>query len=268
MIFPGSEATTLADTGNMLVAQHDHSDSLLHILAKGAVKCKVVEVKSGDRVSQNGCTKAKISQEIFSCTTSSGGFDDERDKDGPSEPDATAPTSLHRESPILILKNVGTLHSLNAGTARLENASDARTEHDNEITATGFKSKKDYHINQPVPPKAETEPGSSYDKNLLGKYDETSRKDGHSGASYEHCIKVVRRLECEGYICADFRLNFLTWFCLRTTPHERRTVRLFVDTLINDPASLAGQLRDTFSDTIYRKGVPRGPFLFGVELKP
>ncbi|KAK3134438.1 hypothetical protein QOZ80_6AG0549160 [Eleusine coracana subsp. coracana] len=279
MIFTGSEAVTLADTRNILVTPHEYSDSLLHILARGAVKCKGIaeksfkEAKSGDHDSQNGCTKAEISQEL-SCTTTWGGFDGERDKDGPLEPDATASTSLRMDSSDLILKNGGTLQSLNAGTARLESASDAGTEHENkvtlgnEITATSFRSKNDYHINQSVPPKPEAEPWSSSDKSLRGKYDETSPKDGHSEGSYEYCVKVVRRMECEGYICTDFRLNFLTWFCLRSTPHERRTVRLFVDTLIDDPASLAGQLRDTFSDTIYRKGAQQGPLLFGVELKP
>ncbi|GJM97599.1 hypothetical protein PR202_ga14535 [Eleusine coracana subsp. coracana] len=256
MIFAGSEAATLADTRNMLVTPHEYSDSLLHILARGAVKCKGIaeksfkEAKSGDHVSQNGCTEAEISPEL-SCTTTWG-----------------------MDSSDLILKNGGTLQSLNAGTARLENASDAGTEPENKVTfgnettATSFKSKNDYHINQSAPPKPEAEPWSSSDKSLRGKYDETSPEDGHSEGSYEYCVKVVRRMECEGYICTDFRLNFLTWFCLRSTPHERRTVRLFVDTLIDDLASLAGQLRDTFSDTIYRKGAPRGPFLFGVELKP
>ncbi|GJN39206.1 hypothetical protein PR202_gb28308 [Eleusine coracana subsp. coracana] len=200
MIFTGSEAVTLADTRNILVTPHEYSDSLLHILARGAVKCKGIaeksfkEAKSGDHDSQNGCTKAEISQEL-SCTTTWGGFDGERDKDGPLEPDATASTSLRMDSSDLILKNGGTLQSLNAGTARLESASDAGTEHENkvtlgnEITATSFRSKNDYHINQSVPPKPEAEPWSSSDKSLRGKYDETSPKDGHSEGSYEYCVK-------------------------------------------------------------------------------
>jgi hypothetical protein len=47
-----------------------------------------------------------------------------------------------------------------------------------------------------------------------------------------------------------------------------RTVSVFVDSLIDDPASLDSQLCDTFSDAIYRKGAQCCSFIFGVELKP
>jgi hypothetical protein len=51
-------------------------------------------------------------------------------------------------------------------------------------------------------------------------------------------------------------------------PHEMGMVSVFVDIVIDDPTSLDSQLCDTFSDAIYRKGAPRWPFIFGVELKP
>ncbi|TVU08651.1 hypothetical protein EJB05_42062 [Eragrostis curvula] len=279
MIFSESETTTLANTGNMLVAPPEYSESLLHILGRGTINLKGVTEKSfeeaisGDQVSQNCCLKTEMDQESLSYKTSLGGFDDDReDKDGSLRRDTTVPTSLPRESSDLIYNNVGALHKLNADASRLKNASGVLAEIGNGITlgnetgATSFKSETDYQI--PQPSKPETEPGTSSNKNLSGKYDEISREDGCSEASYEYCVKVIRRLECEGYICADSRLNFLTWFCLRATRHDKRTVSVFVDTLIDDPASLADQLLDTFSDAIRRKGQPRGPFIFGVELRP
>jgi hypothetical protein len=50
--------------------------------------------------------------------------------------------------------------------------------------------------------------------------------------------------------------------------HFSCSVSVFLDILIDDPASLDSQLCDTFSNAIYRKGAPRWPFIFGVELIP
>ncbi|RVW80664.1 VIN3-like protein 2 [Vitis vinifera] len=66
-------------------------------------------------------------------------------------------------------------------------------------------------------------------------------------------VKVIRWLECEGHVEKNFRQKFLTWYSLRATPQEVRIVKVFVDTLIEDPASLAEQLIDTFSETISSK---------------
>ena len=73
------------------------------------------------------------------------------------------------------------------------------------------------------------------------------------------CVKVIWWLECEGHIEANFRMKFLTWLSLRATQQEKRIVSVFVDTLIDDPASLAGQLIDTFSEAIYSKRPPVAP---------
>ncbi|CAN6460108.1 unnamed protein product [Victoria cruziana] len=73
---------------------------------------------------------------------------------------------------------------------------------------------------------------------------------------YEHCVKVIRWLECEGHVDKEFRVKFLTWFSLKATMQERRVVSVFVDTLIDDPASLAGQLIDAFLDRICSKKLP------------
>eukprot|EP00250_Pteridium_aquilinum_P017535 c23678_g2_i1 orf=213-2675(-) len=71
--------------------------------------------------------------------------------------------------------------------------------------------------------------------------------------NYEFCVKIVRWLECEGYLKEDFRMKFLTWFSLKASEHEKRVVSVFIDTLQDNPASLAGQLVDTFSDIISSK---------------
>lgn len=76
---------------------------------------------------------------------------------------------------------------------------------------------------------------------------------------YEYCVKVIRWLECRGYIEREFRMKFLTWFSLRSTKQERRVVRTFIDTLVDDPGSLAGQLVDSFLEIVLSKW-PRNGF--------
>lgn len=76
---------------------------------------------------------------------------------------------------------------------------------------------------------------------------------GQLDRSYEFCVKIIRQLEQEGHIEQDFRMKFLTWFSLRSTKQERRVVYTFIQTLIDDPRSLAAQLVDSFSYIIRRK---------------
>ncbi|XP_044464051.1 VIN3-like protein 2 isoform X2 [Mangifera indica] len=107
-------------------------------------------------------------------------------------------------------------------------------------------------------------------ENRIGKGDEpqdnsTSKKrsaerkekectvNGASDRDFEHCVKVIRWLECEGHIERNFRQKFLTWYSLRATSQEVRIVKVFIDTFVGDPASLAEQLVDTFSDCISSK---------------
>ncbi|KAM5547683.1 hypothetical protein ABKV19_001917 [Rosa sericea] len=71
--------------------------------------------------------------------------------------------------------------------------------------------------------------------------------------NFEYCVKIIRWLECEGHLTEEFRLKLLTWFSLRSTEQERRVVNTFIQTMIDDPSSLAGQLVDSFSDIISRK---------------
>ncbi|XP_058113739.1 VIN3-like protein 2 [Magnolia sinica] len=107
--------------------------------------------------------------------------------------------------------------------------------------------------NRPTRPEKDPQAGSSSKKRSFGRFEETCDRDGSVERNYEYCVKVVRWLECEGHVEKNFRVKFLTWFSLRASPQERRIVSVYVDTLIDDPASLAGQLVDTFSEGIYNK---------------
>ncbi|KAL2498878.1 VIN3-like protein 1 [Abeliophyllum distichum] len=82
---------------------------------------------------------------------------------------------------------------------------------------------------------------------------------GSLDENFEYCVKIIRWLECEGHINQEFRLKLLTWFSLRSTEQERRVVNTFIQTLIDDPSSLAGQLVDSFSDIVSSK-TPRNGF--------
>ncbi|XP_076892119.1 VIN3-like protein 2 [Bidens hawaiensis] len=70
---------------------------------------------------------------------------------------------------------------------------------------------------------------------------------------FGYYVKIIRWLECEGHVDTGFRKKFLTWYSLRASQQEVKIVKVFVDTLMEDPASLAGQLVDTFYDVITNK---------------
>ncbi|XP_050214747.1 VIN3-like protein 2 isoform X2 [Mercurialis annua] len=78
-------------------------------------------------------------------------------------------------------------------------------------------------------------------------------------SGYEYSVRAVKWLEHEGHIKEEFRVKFLTWFSLKATMQERRVVNVFVDTLIDDPPSLAEQLIHSFMDEICcdRKTTPQ-----------
>lgn len=92
-----------------------------------------------------------------------------------------------------------------------------------------------------------------------GSHSQVDNKSGCLDENFEYCVKIIRWMECEGYIKKDFRLKLLTWFSLRSTEQERRVVNTFIQTLIDDPSSLAGQLVDSFSDIVSGKK-PRNGF--------
>ncbi|KAF6143543.1 hypothetical protein GIB67_029712 [Kingdonia uniflora] len=95
------------------------------------------------------------------------------------------------------------------------------------------------HVSPTTPPKSKVfqEVPSS-----VSKKESVDRK-------YES-VEVIKWLQREGYMEMEFSLKFLFWFSSRATMRERRVVNAFVDTLIDDPHSLAGQLVDTFTDEI------------------
>ncbi|XP_043720638.1 VIN3-like protein 2 isoform X2 [Telopea speciosissima] len=99
----------------------------------------------------------------------------------------------------------------------------------------------------------EPQAGSSSKMQSEGRWDDGCGRDGSLDGEYEYCVKLIRWLECHGHIEKNFRVKFLTWYSLRATPQERRIVKVYVDTLSDDPACLAGQLIDTFTECISSK---------------
>lgn len=107
---------------------------------------------------------------------------------------------------------------------------------------------------------------SSSKKRNMERETEECVGDGPSGTNLEYYVKVIRWLECEGHIDKSFRQKFLTWYSIRATPQETRIVKVFVDTLIDDPASLSEQLHDTFEEIISSKRVSVVPPGFCLKL--
>lgn len=75
---------------------------------------------------------------------------------------------------------------------------------------------------------------------------------------FGYYVKVIRWLECKEHIDKSFREKFLTWYSLKAGPQEVRIVKVFIDTLMEDPVLLAGQLVDTFSEAITSKKCSKG----------
>lgn len=99
----------------------------------------------------------------------------------------------------------------------------------------------------------EPQDGSTSKKRTTERLDEECVANGTSDRDLEYYVKLIRCLECEGHIEKNFRQKFLTWYSLRATPQEVRIVKVFVDTFLGDPACLAEQLVDTFSECISSK---------------
>ncbi|XP_042482491.1 VIN3-like protein 2 isoform X2 [Macadamia integrifolia] len=110
----------------------------------------------------------------------------------------------------------------------------------------------------------EPQAGSSSKMQSEGRWDDGCGRDG--SGEYEYCVKLIRWLECHGHIEKNFRVKFLTWYSLRATPQERRIVKVYIDTLSDDPACLAGQLIDTFTECISSKRSSAMPTGFCMRL--
>lgn len=115
-------------------------------------------------------------------------------------------------------------------------------------------------------PVKEPEAGSSLKKKGLLIGEEMAIRSAALEGDYEYCVKLIRWLECKGHIETNFRVKFLTWLSLQASPQERKVVSVFVDTLIDDPPSLAGQLFDTFSEGINSNRPPAMPSGFCMKL--
>ncbi|KAL1210564.1 VIN3-like protein 2 [Cardamine amara subsp. amara] len=96
-------------------------------------------------------------------------------------------------------------------------------------------------------------------KNRQGRIEKSVKDNGNNGdhsanggseSGLEHCVKIIRQLECSGHIDKNFRQKFLTWYSLKATPQEIRVVKIFIDTFTDDPMALAEQLIDTFDDRV------------------
>lgn len=111
-----------------------------------------------------------------------------------------------------------------------------------------------------------TEPqaGSSSKKRSVERRD--VKCSGIGDKDFEYYVKVMRWLEHEGHIDTSFRQSFLTWYTLRATPQEVRVVKVFIDTFVEDPENLAGQLLDSFSDIVSNKRCSRVPTGFCTKL--
>lgn len=108
--------------------------------------------------------------------------------------------------------------------------------------------------------------GSTSKKRSGERQDEGRLTNGFSERDFEYYVKVIRWLECEGHIEKNFRQKFLTWYSLRATPQEVRIVKIYIDTFLEDPASLAEQLVDTFSECISSKRISVVPSGFCLKL--
>ncbi|KAL2228049.1 UNVERIFIED_CONTAM: VIN3-like protein 2 [Sesamum indicum] len=110
----------------------------------------------------------------------------------------------------------------------------------------------------------EPQAGSSSKKRSGERQEEEC--SGIGDKDFEYYVKVIRWLECDGHIETAFRQKFLTWYSLRATSQEVRVVKVFIDTFIEDPESLAGQLIDAFTDVISNKRCSTVPAGFCTKL--
>ncbi|XP_073305005.1 VIN3-like protein 2 [Primulina huaijiensis] len=92
------------------------------------------------------------------------------------------------------------------------------------------------------------------------------QSNGIGDKEFEYYVKVIRWLECEGHIDTTFRQKFLTWYSMRATSREVRVVKVFIDTFIEDPSSLAAQLVDTFNEVVSNKRCAAVPHGFCMKL--
>ncbi|KAK6151443.1 hypothetical protein DH2020_014078 [Rehmannia glutinosa] len=134
------------------------------------------------------------------------------------------------------------------------------------ITPCKFENLKDDIGRSNRPKSSGKEIGSERDEEPQAGSSSKKMCNSIGDKDFEYYVKVVRWLECDGHIETTFRQKFLTWYSLRATSQELRIVKVFIDTFIDDPVSLAGQLVDTFSDVVSHKRCSRVPAGFCTKL--
>ncbi|XP_051198831.1 VIN3-like protein 2 [Lolium perenne] len=256
----GSNIASVAHTGIKLVAPPEYKGSFLHVIRKESKNCKRVsgmsfEAKSGDHVPQDDSSKTETDPGCLSCKSTPGRIEDGGHKDGPSEPNTSAQVTSLAKSSNLVPHKQGIL--LEKAAASLAPRTGNGIELGDGIIGTGSRSSNDDHVPQPGPLKPATEPWSPSGSNPSGSTPDAIEQTDEN--AYVSCVKMIRQLECDGHVDANFRVKFLTWLSLRATHREKKIVSVFVDTFTDDPASLAGQLCDTFSEAIYSKRPPIAP---------
>ncbi|XP_011069923.1 VIN3-like protein 2 isoform X1 [Sesamum indicum] len=137
---------------------------------------------------------------------------------------------------------------------------------ENLKNGAGWKNKRKNGKGIDAVPERDEEPqaGSSSKKRSGERRDEDCT--GIGDKDFEYYVKVIRWLECDGHMETTFRQKFLTWYSLRATPQEVRIVKVFIDTFIEDPESLAAQLVDSFTDIISNKRCSTVPSGFCLKL--
>lgn len=236
-----SEIASHEHTGNKSVSQPEYPGSPLRVIQEGSehrkgLSGRSLEAKSDDHVPHDdSLNAAEMDPGSLSCKRTPGKSEDgEHNDHGPSEPNTSAQApSLRKPSNLAQRHEQGILPEKATGSP--------------VPTGNGSKSNNNERVPQPCPLKPGAQPGKPKD---------AERTDAEA---YVFCVKAVRSLECEGHVESNFRVKFLTWLSLRATRYEKRVVSVFVDTFIDDPASLAGQLTDTFSEAIYGKRPPMVP---------
>jgi hypothetical protein len=256
----GSKIASVAHTGIKLVAPPEYKGSFLHVIRKEGKNCKRVsgmsfEAKSGDHVPQDDSSKTETDPGCLSCKSTPGRIEDGGHKDGPSEPNTSAQVTSLAKSSNLVPHKQGIL--LEKAAASLAPRTGNGIELGDGIIGTGSRSSNDDHVPQPGPLKPATEPWSPSGSNPSGSTPDAIEQTDEN--AYVSCVKMIRQLECDGHVEANFRVKFLTWLSLQATHREKKIVSVFVDTFTDDPASLAGQLCDTFSEAIYSKRPPIAP---------
>ncbi|ONK78885.1 uncharacterized protein A4U43_C01F580 [Asparagus officinalis] len=86
-----------------------------------------------------------------------------------------------------------------------------------------------------------------------GALQTVKNEENYIDTVFRKTVNAIRKLECDGYIEKNFRMEFLTWLSIRATIKNAMLVGVFIDTFSDDPHSLAEQLVHTFGEEVSSK---------------